>query len=450
MDYKDFFKGKKITQLGLGLLGRGVGDAAFLAECGAELVVTDLKNKEDLKPSLDKLKKYKNIMFVLGEHRSEDFKDKDFILKAAGVPLDSHYIAEARKNGIPIEMDASLFCKLAPEIITIGVTGTRGKTTTTMLIYELMKVAFNSQKQKVFLAGNIRDMATLPLLSEVKKNDIVVMELDSWQLQGFGESKRSPHIAVFTNFLNDHLNYYKGDLERYFEDKAQIFLHQKQNDYLVTGEKVAHLITAKHYGTLFHQPVTASSAGIPHDWKIKLKGEHNRENIACAIAVAKILGISYETIQHVVENFGGVLGRLEFVREHEGVKIYNDTTATTPDATIAALQSLGENGQRNIVLIMGGADKTLDMSVLIKEIPRSVKSVVLLPGTGSDRIRKDLKKMPVVVDEVPSLNEALEKALERARLGDTILFSPAFASFGLFKNEYDRGDQYTGLVKGLK
>jgi len=449
VDYKTFFKGKKITQLGLGLLGRGVGDAAFLAECGAELIVTDRKTKEELTPSLEKLKPYTNITFVLGEHRLEDFRGRDFILKGAGVPLDSPYIAEARKNNIPIEMDASLFCRLAEGIISVGVTGTRGKTTTTMLIYELAKAQLKGQK--VFLAGNIKDTATLPLLKEVSKNDIVVLELDSWQLQGFGESKLSPNISVFTNFLNDHLNYYKGDLELYFEDKANIFLHQKQNDYLVTGEKVAHLITAKHHGKLFHHPITFSAASVPADWKIKLPGEHNRENIAAAIAVAKVMGISFETIKEVVENFTGVEGRLQFVREANGVKIYNDTTATTPDATIAALHALKPTGskERNIVLIMGGADKTLDMSSLLAEIPRAVKAVVMLPGTGTDRVRSDMAKVPAVIEEAKTLSEALSLALNRARPGDVLLFSPAFASFGLFKNEYDRGEQFLTLVNAL-
>ena len=168
MDWKKYFKGKKVTQMGLGLLGRGVGDAAFLAECGAKLIVTDLKTEEELKPSLSKLRKYKNITYHLGGHRLEDFRDRNFILKAAGVALDSPFIAEARRHRIPVEMDASLFAKLAPKDITIvGVTGTRGKTTTAVLTYEILK----SARKKVFLAGNIKDTATLPLLKKVKSGD---------------------------------------------------------------------------------------------------------------------------------------------------------------------------------------------------------------------------------------------------------------------------------------
>ena len=248
--------------------------------------------------------------------------------------------------------------------------------------------------------------------------------------------------------MNDHFNYYKGDLERYFEDKANVFLYQKQNDYLVTGEKVAHLVTAKHHGKLYHHPITFTAKSVPIDWKLKLPGEHNRENVAATIAVAKIMGISYETIQKVVEGFTGVEGRLQFVREINGIKVYNDTTATTPDATIAALQSLrsADPQERNIVLIMGGADKMLDMSGLLREIPHSVKSVVLLPGTGTERIRNDILKLPVLVNEAKTLDEAVQIARSRIRSGDTLLFSPAFASFGLFKNEYDRGEQFLKIV----
>src|SRR3989344_594840 len=154
--WQDFFKGKKVTLMGLGLLGRGVGDAEFLARYGAGLIVTDLKSAEELKSSLERLKGFSNITYHLGGHQLEDFHDRDFILKAAGVPLDSPFIAEARKAGVSIEMDASLFAKLAPAGVTlIGVTGTRGKSTTAALIYEILKAA----GKRAFLGGNIKDTA---------------------------------------------------------------------------------------------------------------------------------------------------------------------------------------------------------------------------------------------------------------------------------------------------
>ncbi len=444
---KENFVGKKITIMGLGLLGRGIGDAIFFAEAGAEVIVTDLKTEKDLESSVKQLEKYKNITFVLGEHRLRDFEDRDFVLKAAGVPLDSPFIDHARKRSIPIEMDASLFARLAPEgVMIIGVTGTRGKTTTTSLIYQLIQKSFEGSDHNVFLGGNIRGMATLPLIDKVKEGDIVVMELDSWQLQGFGESKISPHISVFTNFMNDHLNYYKGDLDKYLDDKAQIFLHQKEDDYLVVLPEVLKFLKEHYSGNISGQIKTAPVEDFS-DFNLIIPGGHNRGNATLAIMVGKILNISPEITKEVVENFTGVDGRLQFITTYKGVKIFNDTTATTPDATLVGLRAL-DQGKKNIVLIMGGADKTLDMSALERALPEYCQHVVLLDGTGTRKLQlKDGDDFKL--HTVKNLEEAFAKAIELAKGGGTLLFSPAFASFGLFKNEYDRGDQFMKLVEKL-
>jgi len=152
-NYKQQFKGKKITVMGLGILGRGLGYTKFLAECGVDLIVTDLKTREQLATSVKALENFKNIKFVLGEHRLEDFKGRDMVVKAAGVPLDSIYINEAKKNGIPVEMDVSLFAKCAPKVMIIGVTGTRGKSMTTTLIYEILKNNEKFLKRNVYPGG---------------------------------------------------------------------------------------------------------------------------------------------------------------------------------------------------------------------------------------------------------------------------------------------------------
>ncbi|MEK7107625.1 MAG: UDP-N-acetylmuramoyl-L-alanine--D-glutamate ligase [Patescibacteria group bacterium] len=457
-DWRKFFKGKKITQMGLGLLGRGVGDAEFLAKYGADLLVTDLKTEKELAPSLKKLKSYKlkALSYVLGEHRLKDFRHRpkplgdgrgpDFILKAAGVPLDSLYMAEARKQGIPIEMDASLFFKLMPKDVTfIGVTGTRGKTTTAYLIYEILK----TNNKKVFLAGNIKDTATLPFLEKVKAGDFVVAELDSWQLQGFGDAKLSPPISVFTTFLPDHMNYYKGDMNLYFKDKANIFKYQKKGDILIFGDSVVE--AACHLGAqLPSSALIARAVDLPTDWKLKIIGEHNRYNAACALAVARALKIPDEISKEAIENFGGVPGRLEFIREIRDVRIYNDTCATTPDATMAALRALSS---KQIILILGGSDKGLDMSKLVAEIPKYCKGVVLLPGTGTEKLISNSKFLisnQTPISNVKNLREAVKKTVAIAKRSDIILFSPALASFGMFKNEYDRGEQFNVVVKSLR
>ncbi len=437
--------------MGLGLLGRGLNDAIFLAECGAELIITDLKSKEELAPTLRKLKKYKKIKYVLGEHRLEDFRNRDMILKAGGIPLDSIYLAEARAHNIIVEMDASLFAKLAPEVKIVGITGTRGKTTTTMIIYEMLKLAKKKHfiKGNIFLGGNIRGVATLPFLKKVKAGDTVVLELDSWQLQGFGEAKISPHVSVFTNFMDDHLNYYKNDRNAYWNDKAFIFINQKPEDFFIAPKELLKKIQTTYPNVKSHFVVPLD---IPHTWKLLVKGEHNKNNMALACAVGNALEIDEDIIKETVTKFKGVEGRLEHIATVGGVEIYNDTTSTTPDSLLVALNALG--AEKNIILIMGGADKNLDMTPVLKRLPEFTTTVVLLSGvgtTGTERIIPTLHELrDVHIVESPDLYDALSQAFFFARAGDKILFSPGFASFGMFKNEYDRGDKFNKAVKELK
>lgn len=452
-NYRDFFKGKRLTLMGLGLLGRGVGDARFLAEAGAELVVTDLKNENELSESLGQLKEFTNITFRLGGHDLKDFKDRDLIVKAAGVPLDSAYIKEARKNNIPVRMSADLFAELA-DIWLVGITGTRGKSTVTQLVYEILCKA--REKQRVHLGGNVRGISTLSLLEKVRPGkasdgDIAVLELDSWQLQGFGEAKISPHIGIFTNFMPDHMNYYNGNMERYFDDKANIFKYQISEDVLVVGDD--ELASRINSDANLAPLVISASRNIPEqwhfeDWKLQIPGEHNRKHVVCAgLAVHEFLGYTAEitkVIKEISEQFKGVPGRLEFLREHKGIKIYNDNNATTPEATIAALQAL-DTGKKNIILIMGGADKGLDMSELLNKIPTYCKKALVLAGTGTDRVKNDIQNTSIY----RSISEAVQEAFATAAPGDVVLFSPAFASFGIFKNEYDRNDQFVKAVQAL-
>src|SRR3990167_6282338 len=368
--YEEFFKGKRITLLGLGLLGRGVGDVEFLVKCDAEVLVTDKKSETELAESVAKLKKYPNVSFQLGGHQKEDFssgggsafggKGPDMVLKAAGVPLDSREVATARDAGIPVAMSTALFAKYASEAGAkiVGVTGTRGKSTVAYMIYHCLKNGLKT----ALLGGNVRGVSTLAMLTDVKKGDIAVLELDSWQLQGFGDLKISPHIAVFTNLMPDHQNYYK-DMDEYFSDKANIFHYQHQGDALMVGRSVSERVEAARPPVAPHIPDQ-----IPSDWKLNIVGEHNRENASFANAALSALGLSDEEIKAGLESFEGVEGRLQFVREIGGVKIYNDNNATTPEATIAALKALQESRIKNhevgIILIAGGSDKGLTLKAL--------------------------------------------------------------------------------------
>jgi len=439
MDFRSYFKGKKITVIGLGLLG-GVGDIEYLARAGADLIVTDLKSKKELKPSLDRLKKFKNIKYTLGIHSVADFRNRDLIIKAPSTPLDSPYIALAEKRKIPVTMWAALFSKFARQVGAkiVGVTGTRGKTTTTEMINAILVAA----KKKVVVGGNVQGTSVLANLSKLTRDTIVLLELDSWKLQGFGDLKLSPNVAVFTTFYEDHLNYYNSDVKKYFLDKANIFKYQKKGDILIAGKQVLPFIKkwgGKHHGKLITPKQKIFNLSIP--------GEHNLYNANLAAEAARRVGVKELVIEKALNNFQGVPGRLEFVKEVRGVKYYNDTTATTPEATSAALRALGDQSRKRIILIAGGSDKNLQLGNLAKDIKKYAKEVVLIPGDGTDRL---VQKLKVRSYKGKNLKDIVHKAKSLAGAGDIVLFSPAFTSFGMFQNEYDRGDKFITILKKLK
>ncbi|MBI2482088.1 MAG: UDP-N-acetylmuramoyl-L-alanine--D-glutamate ligase [Candidatus Vogelbacteria bacterium] len=460
MDYRDYFKGKKVTVMGLGLLGRGIGVIKFLADCGVDILVTDLKTRKQLAPALKQLSKYKNIKYVLGEHRLEDFQNKNLIIRAPNAPLDSPYLAEAKKNNIEIEQDASLFVKLVPASVKIvGITGTRGKSTVTHLLYKILQSALRrgsgQKNRKVFLGGNVRGVATLPLLKKIKAGDIVVLELDSWQLQSFGDNKLSPHLAIFTTFMVDHLNYYAGDMKRYWADKVNNFKYQKRGDTLILGNQVKK----QKSKVKIKSKLIIPKAKLPTGWQLKIPGVHNEYNAMLAVVAARELGVKDQVIKKVLVDFKGLPGRLELIKEVKGVKYYNDTTATTPDAVMAAVHTLskGESFKQSprthlgkIILIGGGTDKGLDFKRYAQIVPKYLKGLVLFKGTATDKILAVLpKKLKFPVTVVESMKEALRQAEDLATRGDLVLLSPGAASFGIFRNEFDRGGQFNNLVKKI-
>ncbi len=427
------FKNKKVVIFGLGIYekGSGISAALFFAKKGANLTITDLKTKKELQCQLKRLKNFRNIKYVLGRHQKKDFKNADFIFKNPSVPKDSPYLKIARQNKIPIINDWTIFFEKKPNNLLIGVTATKGKSTTTALIYEILKAA----KKDAVLCGNI-GQSPLAILNKIKKNTMVVAELSSWLLQEF---KNSPQIAVITNLMPDHLDKYKNEHD-YYKDKANIFKFQSKNDYLILNKNDSNL------KKLAHRSLGEGGAKAKKIWFAGRPEE-------AAATIAKILHIPSALIEKTIKNFKGISGRLELIREESGVKYYNDTTATTPDATIYALHQLGKTcpeRSRRIILIAGGMDKKLNYKNLAKEIPKYCKTLILFEGTASNKIIKELRiknyELRIIIS---SMKKAVKIALEFAEKGDIILLSPASASFNMFKNEFDRGSQFVKIVKSL-
>ena len=464
---KQFFKNKRITVFGLGLNGGGVAVVKFLAKYGAkEIIVTDIKKRSELLSSIALLKSVKNVTYVLGQHRPEDFTRVDMVIANPGIAWTNEYIKLALKKNIPVEMDASIFFQLCSQPI-IGVTGTKGKTTTSTLLAEILKVAGHH-----VVSVGIGQVPVLNALDDLKAKSVVVFELSSWRLSSLAYIKKSPHIAIFTNIFPDHFNYYKS-MAGYMKDKKNIFAFQTKKDSLIINEdneavvEAASLCPAHMIGFSEHSEIKRDGVFVDGDTiiskvgqeqktimllsDIKMRGAHNISNILAAIAGAMTYGVDIKTIRKAIMNFSGVEHRLEFVREKNGVKYYNDTAATVPEAACMALRSFVEP----IVLIAGGNNKGLDFTSLGEAIAQYAKDVVFFKGEATEKIIKYLRKhlsesdSDTVYTIVESMEDAVRSASEKAEKGDVVVLSPGATSFGLFRNEFDRGEQFRAVVKKL-
>ncbi|MFA6098500.1 MAG: UDP-N-acetylmuramoyl-L-alanine--D-glutamate ligase [Patescibacteria group bacterium] len=451
-------RGKKVTVIGLGLQGGGLAAVKWLARKGADILATDLKSRKALSPTISKLKKYK-IKYILGYHRHKDFKNADLIIKNPGVPRESEYLRTARKNNIPIETDISIFFRLCPAKIT-GITGTKGKSTTTSLLCEIIK---NSGKKPI-IAGNIK-VSPLEVLNKINDRTPVILELSSWQLEDMAHLRQSPHIAIITNIMPDHLNRYDSAAE-YKNSKKLIFAFQKKLDYCILfydqlkslkkhiKSKVLFFSgNHKNFNGSFLQndSIYFNNNGkkefIIKQNEVKLLGAHNVLNILAAVTAAKIYGVKTKYIRQTIAQYPGLQDRLEFIAEKNGIKFYNDTTATTPESAVAALDSF----KQKPILICGGFDKQLDYKRFAGKIISTAKKVILLKGTATNKIINCFKiKKFSDYSAAGSMQQAMNVALQFATMGDLVLLSPGAASFGMFVNEFDRGDQFKNYIEKLK
>jgi UDP-N-acetylmuramoylalanine--D-glutamate ligase len=468
------FKNKKVTIIGLGLHGGGVGVAKFFSRIGAKVLVTDLRSKEELKESLEKLKG-KPIKYILNQHRPEDFINTDLVIKNPAVPDKSKYLQIAREHKVPIETDIGIFFELCPAPI-IGVTGTKGKSTAATLIAKFLAKKYS----RVVLAGNIRT-SVLRKLKKIDKETLVVLELSSWQLAGLRPHRKSPHCSVITNILPDHLNRYPS-INEYIEDKKEIFRWQKSKDYLILNhdDKVVRSFAQKVKSQVFYY---SQDSGLTSNLEeanlgafvkgekilfgqvqkeeicsldnVLLKGKHNIDNILAAMTVAKLYKVSNKSIKKVLNKFKGLEGRLELISVIDHVKYINDTAATIPEACLSALTSFSP--RKNIILIAGGADKDLNFDQLAEMLVKKVKVLILLEGTATAKLKKSVEKQLEItngqleiIGPLDNIEQAVIEAKERAEEKDIVLLSPACASFGLFRHEFERGEHFNKAVDLLK
>lgn len=464
------FAGKRVLVMGLGLHGGGLGVTRWLLRQGARVTVTDLKTAQQLRATLDELDREpgsRDVKLVLGEHREDDFTNADLIVRNPGVPRESPYLQLAHARGIPVRMELGLFFELLPRGAeqVIGITGTKGKTTTTLMTGAILK----QLNPRTVVAGNLR-VSALELLDRIDAATPVVLEMSSFQLEEFQDLKLSPHLAAITNIMPDHLNRYR-DLDEYARTKAQIFMHQQPRDHVVLNfdNPLSTRLRPRAIGQVVWFSRTRAlktGARLEGDWLVwigpggrapvlpvadLIEGAHNIENALAAVAITATWGAPLPVIADALRAYRGAPHRQELVAIVDGVRYINDTTATAPAATEVALATLGA-GPGTIYLMAGGADKGLPYEGLARAILAHRVSVILLSGNATERIEGALVAAggeDRIVARAASMAEALAAAHAGTKPGDTVLLSPGAASFGMFANEFERGDSFRRLVQEL-
>ncbi len=441
---------KSITILGAGESGFG---AAMLAHHkGFNVFVSDSnKITEDRKSEMIK----KSIMFEEENHSFEKIKLSDLVIKSPGISNSSKIILKIKSFGIPIVSEIE-FASNYSNSFKICVTGTNGKTTTTKLIYHILKKA----GLDVGLAGNIGDSFSKILLSGDK--DIYVLEISSFQLDDI--KKFRPNISVITNIIEDHLDRYENDFGKYVDAKIKIAKNQKSSDYLIYNSDDKILLEALRVNKLEVNKIpiginTKKSNQITFDKKIfynkkktimintdefALKGRHNLLNAMAAITVSDLLKIDNDIIRESLLTFSGLPHRLENFLKIQGVNYINDSKATNVNAAYYALDSM----RAPTIWIAGGVDKGNDYTDLLPIVREKVKAIICL-GINNTKIIETFKPVIEIIVEAESITEAVKVANKIAIKKDNVLLSPACASYDLFKNYEDRGDQFKAAVRGL-
>ena len=489
---KKFFASKKVLVMGLGRFGGGVDAAKFACDAGAEVIITDLASADDLKDSIKQLKGFSRIEFHLGGHSAGDFEQADIVIVNPAVARESEFLKVARERNKFITSQINIFFELCPAQI-VGITGANGKSTTAALTAHLLKAAIdksirskedviaspslpsrvNSAKQsqstryairdtryeKVWLSGNIGNEPLLTVIDQIGPDDLVVLELSSFQIEQLAEIEKSPRVALLTNLTPNHLDRY-GTFADYCAAKENIFKFQQLNE----NEPAVSIFNSEdEIGTKWFEKhkkdrgricvkFSTDDLGEGIRTQFDLPGRANVSNLAAAVAVARYFGVTDEQIKNCLREFQALPHRLELVAEIDGVRWYNDSKATTPQGAIVALEAFDSPR----IIIAGGYDKNIPFDELGEKIAKEAKAAILIGRTAekiADAIEKKLAtedtEKGIKIEITDSLDKAVDLANQLAVDGDVVLLSPACASYDMFDNFEHRGQEFSKLVRGL-
>jgi UDP-N-acetylmuramoylalanine--D-glutamate ligase len=446
----------------LGAARQGLALARWLSLHGARVTLSDMRGEDELRVACESLAEYQ-IDWALGGHPLKLLDSTDVLCLSGGIPLTLPIVAEAMKRGIPLSNDSQIFMEVVP-CKTIGITGSAGKTTTTTLVGQMAKNAYGD---KAYIGGNIGD-PLINYVDDMKADDVAILEISSFQLD---QMTISPNVAAILNITPNHLDRH-GTMEAYTAAKVRILEFQSQEDAAVLGrdDKGAWSLRNKVHGKLYTFSLLELEEGLNGTYlqdgllnlrdgdaylplilreKILLRGDHNVLNVLAAFAIGHASGFPLDAMLAAAEDFRGVPHRLELVRELRGVRWYNNTIATAPERTIAAIRAFEEP----IVLLLGGRDKNLPWEELMQLVSQRVDHIIVF-GEAAEKIEKTANQLGLdherlSVTRVNHLHEAVLKAAEIAEPGDVVLLSPGGTSFDEFKDFEERGERFREWVLEL-
>ena len=448
----------------IGAARQGLALARYLTSRSANVTLNDNRTQAELVNEFDIMKNY-DIAWHIGDHSLSLLNDKDLVCVSGGVPLDIPLILEAQKRGIRLTNDSQIFITEVPCSV-IAITGSAGKTTVTALLGEIAKKSI-AAPEKVWVGGNIGN-PLIEYIDQISANDTVILELSSFQLELMD---KSPHIAAITNITPNHLDRHVT-LEAYTAAKTRIVAFQTNEDITILNREDpgSWAVRSVTKGKL----ISFGIGQLPHDETgtyvqnnqiyiqrnnqqfeicpldlIQLRGEHNLLNVLCACALADAAGFPEAAAREAIRTFTGVQHRLEFVRDYRGAKWYNDSIATAPERTIAAINSFNEP----LVLLLGGKDKNLPWERLAQLVSQRVDHVIVF-GDASEKILKTIGlpqtgSRPYSITHCTDLYQAVITASQVANPGDVVLLSPGGTSYDAFKDFAERGERFRLWVHQL-
>jgi UDP-N-acetylmuramoylalanine--D-glutamate ligase len=430
-------RNKRVTVAGLGRFGGGIAVTRWLVEQGAaSVLVTDKSPATDLAESVKQLEGLP-IEFRLGEHRVEDFMSADLVVTSPAVPPTSEFLQAAFDAGVRITTEIRLFVERCPCTI-IGVTGTKGKSTTSTLLHRML-----STRYKTWVGGNLGG-SLLSELPNMEKTDLVVLELSSYMLWWLGAMHWSPHVGLVTLVTSDHLDWH-GDIQGYVDAKRNLLRFQRPDDYAVLNEEDE---VTREFARAAPGKVVLFGLAHRKPFELKLPGKHNQLNAQGAYAAAQIFGVSWDEAQAAIREQDPLPHRLQLVYEHAGVRWINDSIATVPDAAIAALDSFP---LRRVIQIVGGYDNGSPVTALCNALAERAKAALCVGATGKRILQgmaeSSLPAGAASVYDCGDLATAVKTARSIAAAGDVVLLSPGCKSYGDFANFEKRGEAFAALSR---